>query len=351
MAHVPVDDKSKIYSSTNLAPPIWGTESTGIPGSVEIKQLLGPSTISPPPSPPSYFTFGLNGSSTPVLYGSPDLGAWTAATVPAGTGRVVFGNGILVAFIGTDSVSASSDFGVSWGGVQNLGPYVQGIDFVNGKFYAFIGYYGTPNKIASSVNGVDWVYTDELSTIYPSTAKFFLFKGKVCCIASTDHYGDRYSHFGELNGTTWTVTQLSFESLLVTRLLPTDDTITMSADFIVALSDYNGTGLRSSDGINWEMLVESHMVSIYHIGSNFWAKLDIGGLSVAYDDTTGVQGVVVAGFLEGYKQVIDDTTKVFAIKSTEEYRVYQSPIPPATPAWSTESTGIPTTVQLKQLLG
>ncbi|MBF0553712.1 MAG: PKD domain-containing protein, partial [Nitrospirae bacterium] len=67
-----------------------------------VYQIAGSYTVSlkittVPPVILNYFTFGLNGSSAPVLYESPDLVSWAAKTVPVGTTRVVYGNGVLVA--------------------------------------------------------------------------------------------------------------------------------------------------------------------------------------------------------------------------------------------------------------
>ena len=334
-------------------------------------------TTTPAPVIPSKFAFGLDNGIDPKLYSSPDLWPWVAATLPDGTTRISYGNNILVAttdrFTPNGAVYCSINKGISWTQVVippvGTDPFyfydiiVQNLKYVNDRFLALAVKVGLDTgycAVIQSFDGITWTVSNIFDR-WPIgyNFNFIYLNGTYCALGHLGDHGDpptiTDTCLKMTSDNVWTDNDFNLESVFPGTVLQiSDETVSVGGGFVVAQSSYNGTGLRSGDGVTWEMLVESHMLSVYHIGSNFWATCDFGGgyiLSVAYDDATLVQGAVVAGFLEGFKQIFDAITKVYALKTTEENKIYQSPIPPATPDWTTDSTGIPETVQLKQLLG
>ena len=299
-----------------------------------------------PPVTPSYFTYGLDNGTDPKLYGSADLAAWsTCGALPAGTTRVVYGNNVLVSIVTNLDLSYSIDKGVSW--VTPSVSHFKTIDFVKDTFFA----YDIWDTIFKSSNGIDWTQTELLSISGSNQIRFFYFKDKYCFIGSNTGVGSLYY---ELNDNAWTITPIAKGNCF----LASDETIAVSDSYIVAIRNDN-TAWSSPDGTIWTQIVDPHLtyldLKIYHLNGKFWLCNSNGYYTYTIqinDSTLSIENSGIENLLSTYIQPIVIVNKFYGlVDSGTDFRIWQSPVPPATPYWSTDSTGIPSTMQLKQLLG
>ena len=368
-----VETIDNIYSEINM---IKNVEEYGITN-LEIRDFVicdssvittttTTTTTTPEPLVSSYFGFGLdvvNGVSDPKLYCSADLAAWSACgTLPAGTLRVVYGNGVLVAYVlinsynGPHDLYYSIDIGATWTQIVNAAPrHMVGLDFVNGYFLSFNTYDST---VWFSSDGINWNYTNSLSGTTPVAVKFFYFKGAFCCIASP--INRCYFNTGTLvQGSNWTTTKIVEDNYFIAS----DETVAVSDTYIVAITSDHKV-YYSTDGIAWTHWRDV-LYAVFHDGNSFYfdeAGQDSGDNpyedSIVMPDNNMTASLNPAGFVagpniikNGYYYGINVHLSNFDIHYDFPYNVVKKKHAIDDEFGFGNSTGIPSTMQLKQLLG
>jgi photosystem II stability/assembly factor-like uncharacterized protein len=322
-----------------------------------------PTTTTSAPPATVYFTWG---NSTPKIYISYNMRIWSyVGDLPTGTTRVVCGNNTLVAIApsesnpGNNGIFYSKDYGTTWEEVTSLAyATIIGLDFVFDKFFVLVkdSDWG-PAFIGSSSDGILWsIVNGGWDGI--EQCKFFWFNGKYSAIGSISGGVSVFFHYED---DTWFGMNITpTESYFVAN----DDTIAVSDSNIIAILN-NNTSWASADGINWTKLIFTNSegeIHAYYFNRYFWILIkETSGMSWHYTTVQRSDAVTVdisrtEYFMNDKIQPIILNNILYALNSTmipwvgNDYRIVNTPTPPETVTWLTDSVGIPNTTQLKQLL-
>jgi hypothetical protein len=336
---------------------------------------------------PAYFAFCLDNGTDPVLRGSADLVAWyNLAPLPAGTTRVILGNGVLVAaadsvlYPGAKNLFTSPDLGATWTEKNTPATSIIGLDYVNGKFVACLTT-STPGHdvVAFSSDGVTFDETNTVITGVLQSVKFVYSGTTYCAVGTTgSDAGDYYLSGPLTHYAAWTSTGITVEgseTYAHNNLVVSDQTVCVlpSGRIVVVgkethtvggVSEYAVYVSREGDFSHFDVLQiypGSYYYHVFYDGTNLIITDDEVSQSIVevYNTTTLAQitsynGAAVIGTPilandEWWSYCINDLNMAH-VPVDDKSKIYSS-TNLAPPIWGTESTGIPATTVIRQLLG
>lgn len=255
--------------------------------------------------------------------------------------------------------------------------FYYGADYVHDRFLALAQSPGLDSgycAICQSLDGINWTVSnvfDRWSLYTP--IKFFYFKGEYCALGRLADHGDPPTANNVLLKMTtdniWTDTNITgLEGFIHSSYYETpDESTAVGNDYICVLSDsYPMKAYTSPDGINWTQVenefVGDNVYKCYYLNNKFYLVATFPEWGVGtyeMDESTLIPYFLGYAFLAEYIQPFyNNGVWIYSLYKpwsweTEiyDYRIWKYPVPLELNSWTTESTGIPATMQLRQLLG
>jgi len=334
---------------------------------------------------------------TPKLYRSNDLTTWEdAGALPEGTWRVIAGHGLLLAAsfpIYSNTLYYSVDNGTTWIPSSLQITISQGesspfaLDFVNGRFFFAASIHDVNLFIAYSDNGIDWITTEIENFSYFVEIVFIFFKGSYYAIG-TKSWGETSNFILKFEGETWV--PVVFNDLPESTFFYQSTSFTHYKDDLYVCSDtyifiitvtrtwdeeleqvvITNDAYYSTDTLTWVKFIplsgdihQQDVMSVFHLDSKFYINCysqfdgstyqkicEDNLITTDHDDTH----TVIAGQIVSYDDLY------YSIDYSSWFGgnyfwfnpnwIYHNDVIGIGISWQSNSTGIPETVQLTNLI-